>query len=89
MKTLFIVISALTISLLLSCKKNYSCSCVTTLRDPLTNETITKTGIHPISAKLKNKQAVEACNQTATQLTDHIYYYVEGSVSVSTLCTVK
>lgn len=81
-----IIASALTI---VSCKKNYSCECVSKLTDPSSGATMTKTETQPINAKLSSKQATASCNQTAKQVTENLYYYGDGTYNVTTNCDVK
>lgn len=95
MKTLLIVLSALTISILPSCKKTYGCECKSTFTIA-NNGTYTETTVDNYSEKMKEDQAKSACSETETKLkkanSDHakdIEFLSGNASSASTSCTIK
>lgn len=95
MKTLIIVLSALTISSLSSCKKQYSCSCTTTF-SVSGSGSATETTTDTYSEKMKEKQAKAACDETEAKLkkaneghASDVEYFTSANTTVSTICDVK
>lgn len=95
MKTFFIVLSALTIASLSSCKKQYSCECKSTYSISGGSSQV-DTQIHTYSEKMKEKQAESACDDTESKLTktnndyaNDVTYFSGETVSAKTLCEVK
>lgn len=68
MKKLFITtIVIASMASFTSCKKAYSCECVTTYTDT-TGTAITLTQVKSIDEKMKEKQAESTCNQSEDQM---------------------
>lgn len=76
-----------------SCKKAYSCECVTNVEtengDPYTTSKIVS-----LDQKMKEKQAVAACDQTSSQIAAQNQEIInndpnEEYVSMTTVCSVK
>jgi hypothetical protein len=87
-----IVLSALllaSISVVTSCKKYYSCECVTEARDRTTGVTRVYSETRAISENMKEKQAQSACNQTEEQIAINTYAFLGSNYSVSSECDIK
>ncbi len=94
MKTLFIVLSALTITFISSCKKQYACECKSTYT--ISGSSQTETQVDTYSEKMKLSQATSACKETETKLTKvnndyakDVTYFSGESTTASTSCSVK
>jgi hypothetical protein len=93
MKKLFITAMVIaSVSSITSCKKVYSCECVTTV--DISGVTETTTEVIELTEKMKEKQAESACNQSEDQMNSLNDELVADTDNVSyddlnTTCSLK
>ena len=85
-KTTMMLVAALTVLTLASCKKSFSCSCKTTVST--TGYSSSSETSEKYSLKMKEKQAKAACDNTKAILEKQSKDLNQG-YSVSTSCELK
>ncbi|MGZ3930545.1 MAG: hypothetical protein ACXVPQ_08320 [Bacteroidia bacterium] len=91
-----IILTVLLVTALVSCKKNYTCSCTTTIIYPNNSQDVYQSGTDPYSKKMTEAQAQAACDKQGRDL-DKMYLnaftdngqYSSGGYSAKTSCSIR
>ncbi|MBL7934936.1 MAG: hypothetical protein JNM51_03910 [Bacteroidia bacterium] len=82
-------VSLLLLSLcFISCKKQYSCQCATTIQSP-GYYPYTVSSLQKIDTKTTKKRAETICSHSEKQLQKNTINYKNGSETVTTSCALK